>query len=153
MAGYPTERSDMITYTARLDKTGDRVICGKIDCGRDIAPIISGDPPVNLDTLRPVYPPGTFDDRGMREVMFGPGWIQAPGWTGPGRPRWVMTKHARARLLRGKEPKFRREFLVSSDEAPGQPYHEARLPAEAVCPWCGFVNVLDHKVLEVIANP
>ena len=89
----------MKTYTARLDKGGRRILCGKLDCGQDIGSVEEIPDPEHPDSVR-------------RLAML------SPGWEAVSETTWVMTEHAKKRILRGQRPLARRRTNVLN-ELPG----------------------------------
>jgi len=119
---------------ARLDKSGLRVLCGVRDCGTKLcwvlAPIVGG-----------------------RRVLF-----FLPGWTRRDDGVWAMTARAVRRVRQGRRPADRSWYSAitlsgSRDERAPRgiiPYCVADRPLEAVCPSCGFRQVLDPDPLNVV---
>ena len=123
-----------VMLLARLGKDRLRVLCGRIECGATIAHVRE-----QLDG---------------RVVIFPPGWTLDRGGT------YRLTQRARRRIARGQQPTYRRAPGTTHYFRPDGTPMAARYavtphsyPAQAQCPRCGFIQVLNAARLEVIVEP
>jgi hypothetical protein len=139
---------------ARLDKTGQRILCGRIDCGRELAGVDEFDLfaattgaaalIVTADgTTRSLGP----DDQ-LRILRLSPGWVR-PTESAP----WQMTRHAWERVKRGKPPRYRRPYAELPGGARRQHPQGTALPCRITCPACGLEQVLDEDRLHLTHLP
>lgn len=133
---------------ARLDKTGYRVICGKIECGQDIAAVVLAWP--------------RHEDY-YRVLCFPSGWYQGRDsvWRLSLRARQRLNKDNRARsmgiipggeaLILRKVPLARRALGQSWENS--MPIHalkRPKVPGLAQCAFCGAIQNLDAPRLRSI---
>ena len=124
-------------YTARLDRTGLRVLCEKACTNGELA------------TIRESAQ-GT-----RRGLVMSNGWVLKNGV-------WVLNEWARKRLAHGDNPRARRGQIRSSRNVEtGKKDSEAnwfdagnvqRFPAVAICPTCRHRNVLWPENLRVMTE-
>ena len=160
----------LTTIVARLDKTGLRVLCGRPNCGRELAQI----------TVMPgvvFHGIGTTELTGFtahqtrpdeRQVRFEPGWQQEESglWsttkrarqredrsrylaTGNGTVLPEVAARARERLASGKALANRRPIPRQLVGGFGQANHHVALPTEARCPDCHGINRLESGSLRI----
>ena len=127
----------MVTLAARLDRrTGRRILCGRIDCGHQIAEV------------REDLQEGTSDSvpalLRVRQVWFLPGWA----WYRQ-EGEWRVSKYAQGRVVRGQRPKVRRYPRVAGASLHRHDalWSPAELPTEAICWQCGSRNKIDWEGL------
>jgi hypothetical protein len=146
-----------VTLYARLNTVGDRVMCGKAKCKTELAQI-------DVEPLNPFLP---LDSGTERRLYFGPGWVPRAG-----DRVWVFSKRVAWRQKQGEYPAARRlssllpnvigtKRIRHGGEIPGewdvqrQRYIRTSwrqpdcFPTDAVCPRCGFRQVLDPEMLRV----
>ncbi len=156
------------SLTARIDKSGKRVLCGRAGCGAQLAHIVTR-PGIILSNMER----GTQLSSGpeTRHVQFGAGWKQDQDglWalsngarTGLERDRALavgnsltspkLAAEARERLASGKAIANRRpvrnEYIAGRVN---QARNIADLPAFARCHDCKGVNRLEAAVLSAVA--
>ena len=133
-----------MTYIARLDKTGLKVLCAHPNCGQ----------------IASVHELRHRDGLWVTRELIMPAYMtkQADG-------AWAPIAHARRQIALGLPPNTRRGYVNSADvrghRALGLPVDERPhrrlavvhdLPAVAVCPRCGHRNTLDPTVLRVMTR-
>jgi hypothetical protein len=123
-----------ISLLSRLDKSRLRVLCGRIECGARLADI--------------------------REQEEGRVVIFPPGWTSDRRGVYRLTNRARRQIARGRPPNYRRAPATTHYFGPdGTPTRAVyaptprAYPAQAQCPMCGFIQLLDAARLDVVVEP
>jgi hypothetical protein len=152
-----------MTLRARLDRTGARVICGVIDCGKDLARVVEGK---QVDYLF------RKDEIVRRAVAFPPGWFPKGGT--PLTPdEEALDIYSRARGIDGvwqlTKRNLRREHRAGSNPPHARTRPQQRrgfgpgllveglvpwdLPVNAKCSACGFVQILDPDELRVSSHP
>jgi len=124
---------------ARLSKDAWRILCGVKDCGCELAFFQLES---RADELRGRY---IHPDDSII-MLFGAGWAQRAD-----DGVWVLTRHAQRRVRRGQKPanraRPRRKTLGISFKTDTVGFQPNTLPAEAICPDCGFRQTLDPDVL------
>ena len=122
------------TLMARLSKKEDRVLCGRINCGADIAVLVEC---------------STIFGEEFSVLCFPSGWSQRDDGV------WVLSRHAisaRKKAMRGKRPFPSRALSRRGHELGeyGKLLHALKrpdVPALAICPTCGFMQTLDAEEL------
>lgn len=148
------------TLVARLAKDGRRVLCGRPNCGAQLAEI-------ELITMgRDLSPSGEWIhfpiDEPSTSLFFSPGWKEENGI-------WILTQYARKRLqddlslaagnpyTNPRQTQAARERLTSGRSVKHRRSHAelgmmhqgpGKLPAYAHCPRCRGVNRLDSSLLQ-----
>jgi hypothetical protein len=152
-----------VTVQARLDKARERVLCGKRECGQELAAIVgitrSGPPSVRT---------------APRYVMLAPRWKQVPSgryvasehakkrwrsdqqWAGNRDPGGMASEAARQRLAEGMSLRYRSKLtrkgnpnsMYNRGDEQFQQHTTITLPAELLCHKCGAVNILDATTLD-----
>ena len=132
---------------ARLDKkTGHRAVCGRMDCGADIAIVVECR--VSEEFVEEPVDTGFR----LRVLCFEPGWIQRRDGV------WQLSAHSQRSLRRldsGKVSRARMLGRRGGTSVEGRRVHclvRPALPARAKCPRCGFIQTLDAQRLRS-SNP
>lgn len=121
----------MVEWFARLAKDGERVLCARRECGRELA---------------------RAEQRHLgRFLEFPPGWVQGEDGV------WHLSRHARQRIESGRTPAYRRLRRKVARMLPGDAIaHIPRAaspqtyPAQAQCPYCALIQTLDDRALGVV---
>jgi len=114
---------------ARLDKAGEYVLCGQIDCGARMARFVR------------------IDDESQPEkfLEFPPGWdIEHDG-------TWRLSNRARQRMKKGQTAKLRRypsNHRIIGNDAMDSAYDV--LPVRGICPTCGRSNLVTAEAVGVL---
>jgi hypothetical protein len=143
-----------MTLYARLDKTQDRVLCGVVDCGAELAQITEVQNDTGLGS-------GRF-------LVFGPGWRprgeRPPGaqWLPYGLDGvWELNRRGqRRRRYQGPDLMHGERIAHQQGDRRGRPLRPQddnvlwgnapwNLPLEAACPGCGMRQTIDPDRLAV----
>lgn len=155
------------TIKARLDKRGERVLCGRQGCGCELARIVTIPGAVYSATGAPLSTTGD-----TRYVQFGPGWQHnedglwalskgaRKSWTidhrlaaGNALTWQVRAESARSRLATGKTTGNKRPVANPYTGELNQVRNGAELPAFTRCPDCSGIVELSGDALNATSRP
>ena len=139
---------------ARLDKTGQRILCCRVDCGTELARVdqcelydyAKGAAAIIVAADGSQHPLGPNDQ--VRVLRLSPGWVRDNNVM-----PWRMTRHATERVKRGKLPRYWRPYATAPGGTRGQHPQSTALPCLIKCPNCRQVQRLDADPLRLTHLP